>query len=67
VAYHIAHGTEAAILPTLLLQPVVENAVRHGLALQAGVGELAISARQQADRLIMQVQDNGRGTTDTAR
>jgi two-component system LytT family sensor kinase len=44
----------------------VENAVRHGLAPQAGVGELAISARQQADRLIVQVQDNGRGTDDTA-
>ncbi|MVN77591.1 hypothetical protein GO988_14750 [Hymenobacter sp. HMF4947] len=66
VAYHIAPGTEAALLPALLLQPVVENAVRHGLAPQAGVGELAISARQQADRLIVQVQDNGRGTTDTA-
>jgi signal transduction histidine kinase len=66
VAYHIAPGTEAAILPALLLQPVVENAVRHGLAPQAGVGELAISAHQQADRLIVQVQDNGRGTTDTA-
>ena len=66
VAYHIAPGTEAAILPALLLQPVVENAVRHGLAPQAGVGELAISARQQAGRLIVQVQDNGRGTADTA-
>jgi two-component system LytT family sensor kinase len=66
VAYHIAPGTEAAILPALLLQPVVENAVRHGLAPQAGVGELAISAQQQADRLIVQVQDPGRGTTDTA-
>jgi two-component system LytT family sensor kinase len=66
VAYHIDPGAEAAILPALLLQPVVENAVRHGLAPQAGVGKLAISARQQADRLIVQVQDNGRGTTDTA-
>ncbi|MCB2410727.1 histidine kinase [Hymenobacter sp. BT178] len=66
VAYHIAPGTEAALLPALLLQPVVENAVRHGLAPQAGVGELAISARQQANRLIVQVQDNGRGATDTA-
>jgi two-component system LytT family sensor kinase len=66
VAYRIAPGTEAALLPALLLQPVVENAVRHGLAPQAGVGELAISALQQADRLIVQVQDNGRGTADTA-
>lgn len=66
VAYHIAPGTEGAILPALLLQPVVENAVRHGLAPQAGAGELAISAAQEADRLIVQVQDNGRGTTDTA-
>jgi signal transduction histidine kinase len=66
VAYHIGPGTEAAILPALLLQPVVENAVRHGLAPQAGVGELAISARHEADRLIVQVQDNGRGAAATA-
>ncbi len=66
VAYDIAPGTESALLPALLLQPVVENAVRHGLAPQAGVGELAISAWQQADRLLVLVQDNGRGTADTA-
>ncbi|HET9505618.1 MAG TPA: histidine kinase [Hymenobacter sp.] len=66
VAYDIGPGTEGALLPALLLQPVVENAVRHGLAPQAGAGELAISARRAGTRLLVQVEDNGRGTADTA-
>ena len=62
----IAPGTEGALLPALLLQPVVENAVRHGLAPRAGAGELAVRAEKQGDRLLLQVQDNGRGAADTA-
>jgi len=66
VQYHIAPETLGALLPTLLLQPVVENAVRHGIAPRAGAGELAVSTEKQADRLILRVKDNGQGATDTA-
>ncbi|MFC7670870.1 sensor histidine kinase [Hymenobacter humi] len=66
VRYDIAPDTEGALLPALLLQPVVENAVRHGLAPRAGAGELAVRAEKQGDRLLLQVQDNGRGAADTA-
>ncbi|GAB3308675.1 MULTISPECIES: histidine kinase [Hymenobacter] len=66
VRYNIAPDTEGALLPALLLQPVVENAVRHGLAPRAGAGELAVRAEKQGDRLLLQVQDNGRGAADTA-
>ena len=66
VQYQIAPETLGALLPTLLLQPVVENAVRHGIAPRAGVGELAVITQKQADRLILQVKDNGQGTADTA-
>lgn len=66
VRYHIAPDTLPALLPALLLQPVVENAVRHGLAPRAGAGELAVSTERQQDRLVVQVKDNGRGAPDTA-
>jgi len=61
VHYDLAPDTLGALLPTLLLQPVVENAVRHGIAPRAGAGQLALSARRQADRLVLEVKDDGRG------
>ena len=66
VCYDIAPNTQSALLPALLLQPVVENAVRHGIAPRAGVGELAVRAEKQGDRLLLQVRDNGQGAADTA-
>ncbi|GAC1603009.1 MAG: hypothetical protein NVS3B25_31470 [Hymenobacter sp.] len=56
----------SALMTALLLHPVVENAVRHGLAPRAGSGELAVRAEKQGDRLLLQVHDNGQGAADTA-
>jgi two-component system LytT family sensor kinase len=67
VQYDIAPEALQAQLPTLLLQPVVENAVRHGLAPRAGAGCLALSAHRQADRLLVQVQDDGLGASQPFR
>src|SRR5262249_43177013 len=47
--------------PSLLLQPLVENAVRHGIARRAGAGLLEIIARREGDILRLQVRDNGPG------
>ena len=66
VQYHIAPETLGALLPALLMQPVAENAVRPGIAPKAGAGELAISTKRQADRLILRVKNNGQGATETA-
>ncbi len=45
----------------LILQPLVENAILHGLEKRNGNGELRISAEWLGDRLILQVSDNGKG------
>ena len=45
----------------LILQPLVENAILHGLEKRKGGGELTISARLEGDRLLLTVADNGRG------
>lgn len=49
------------MVPNLILQPLVENAIRHGIARQTISGRLTIRAFKKKDRLIMQVADNGPG------
>ena len=48
-------------VPPLLLQPLVENAVHHGLEPSIDGGRVDVRARVQAGRLLLEVQDNGRG------
>jgi two-component system LytT family sensor kinase len=50
-----------APVPSLILQPVVENALRHGLAHRPGPGRLKISAKAQGDSVCLAVEDNGVG------
>ncbi len=49
------------VIPKLLLQPIVENAVRHGLREKEGNGAVAIRAERQADVLKIVVMDDGVG------
>ena len=48
-------------LPPLLLQPLVENAIRHGLEPQVDGGEIAVSARAEGKALVLTVSDTGAG------
>ena len=50
-----------ARVPALVLQPLVENAITHGLCELPGVGEIHVSARNEEDALILTVRDNGLG------
>lgn len=50
-----------ARVPNLILQPLVENALRHGLATRAGPGHVDIKAHRQGDTLLLRVVDDGRG------
>ncbi len=49
-------------VPPLLLQPLVENAVRHGVADRAAGGRVTVDARVEGGRLILCVDDDGVGT-----
>jgi signal transduction histidine kinase len=51
----------AAQIPPLLLQPLVENAIKHGLEPQVDGGELIVSARRDGEALILEVRDTGAG------
>ncbi|MBL9137310.1 MAG: histidine kinase [Verrucomicrobiales bacterium] len=50
-----------ALVPALLLQPLVENAVRHGIEPQRGPGLISIEAKREDHHLHLVVRDNGRG------
>jgi signal transduction histidine kinase len=51
----------AAVVPPLLLQPLVENAIQHGLEPKVGPGVVAVTATRDEGRLILQVRDDGVG------
>ncbi len=52
-----------ARLPALLLQPLVENAIHHGLEPKVEGGQVQVHARREADVLVLEVADNGLGVS----
>jgi LytS/YehU family sensor histidine kinase len=50
-----------ARVPSMILQPLVENAVRHGIGGRSGAGRVEIRARRRNGRLELEVQDDGNG------
>jgi LytS/YehU family sensor histidine kinase len=57
----VADDTLAAAVPNLILQPLVENALRHGLQDKPGAGILRVSTRRDGDQLQLRVDDDGLG------
>lgn len=57
----VAAETLDCRIPNLLLQPIVENAIRHGIAKRSGLGLIRIFTRKISDRVLIVVSDNGPG------
>lgn len=55
-----------ALVPSFLLQPLVENAIKHGIAQREEGGRIDIQARARGTRLILDVKDDGPGATQPA-
>ena len=51
----------AALVPILILQPLVENSIRHGLAARVKAGRIQVRAMRRTDRLVLEVEDDGIG------
>jgi two-component system LytT family sensor kinase len=56
----------SAMVPPLILQPLVENAVRHGIADRPEGGRIELRARVEHSRLLLRVADDGRGGAGAA-
>ncbi len=56
--------TFAARVPNLILQPIVENAIRHGIAPVSNAGRIKIQAQQRNGKLELSVRDDGPGIAD---
>jgi two-component system LytT family sensor kinase len=61
VRFEVATGLDSIPVPSLLLQPLVENAVLHGVAPRSEGGAVLLSARREGDRLVIEIQDDGPG------
>jgi two-component system LytT family sensor kinase len=61
IVFDIAPDTLDALVPHLLLQPLAENAVRHGISKRVEQGEIRISASHDEHQLHLAVRDNGPG------
>jgi two-component sensor histidine kinase len=61
IAVNVDPGSTAAMVPPLILQPLVENAAEHGIARISGPGRIEIGAKREGGRLILSVLDNGPG------
>jgi hypothetical protein len=62
VEYRVDSACLGAEVPVLLLQPLVENAIKHGLAKKAGPCKLQIRAQQAPEGLVLEVIDDGAGS-----
>lgn len=61
VEQEVAPETLRALVPSLILQPLVENAIIHGIAARSGPGRITIGASRNNGTLLMSVRDTGPG------
>jgi signal transduction histidine kinase len=66
VTFRIDPDARYALVPNLMLQPLVENAIRHGIAPRAAPGHVVVSAARRGMRLELSVVDDGVGENPRA-
>ena len=54
------------VMPSMLIQPLVENSIKHGLAHRIGGGKITIRSRRTDGHAIIEIADDGTGMIDTS-
>jgi sensor histidine kinase YesM len=65
IEYQVDDAAVDCLLPRFVLQPLIENAIRHGLSGRRAAGRIEISATMDARELLVRVADNGVGLDAT--
>lgn len=63
ITYDIAPDTLNALVPSLLLQPLLENAIKHGFSRQTGQGHIRVESFRQNGSFRIKVSDDGNGSS----
>ena len=61
IAVEAPDDVRDALVPSLVLQPIVENAITHGMADRPDIGHVAVRARREGESLELEVSDDGPG------
>ncbi len=62
LSFEVQSSCNNALLPSMILQPIVENSIKHAIAVQEAGGSIAIKISRFANDLQLEVSDNGPGT-----
>jgi signal transduction histidine kinase len=65
VAWSVDDDVRTALVPGFILQPLVENALRHGIAKRSDLGTIEMSVHREANQLVLRVRDDGPGVVST--
>lgn len=63
IDYNLDKSTENGLVPSFILQPLVENAIKHGFSKTITSGIITIQAFKEGDYMVLKVSDNGAGTS----
>jgi LytS/YehU family sensor histidine kinase len=61
VELDVDEGARNAFIPNLVLQPIVENAIKHGISRRAAASSLQLKVERENGALLLSVQDDGPG------
>jgi two-component system LytT family sensor kinase len=64
IVKHVDDATMEAFVPSMLLQPIVENCLKHGLAPKLGGGKIELRTAGRDGRLRIEIEDNGVGISE---
>ena len=67
IVKEIHEDTLPALVPSMLLQPIVENSIKHGLSAKIGGGTIWLRSRVRGGRLEIEIEDDGVGVSEEAK